>query len=217
MLVLFEDRVDAGQRLASALRPYAERPEVVVLGLPPGGVAVAFQVAEALEAPLDVLLVRRLGVPGRRELTMGALAPGGVRVLNDDVVRMLHVPLAVVNQVTQEAQQDFDRCAASYRGDRPPIALGGQTVVVVDDGCATGVRMRAALAAIQREEPAQIVVAVPTAPAPICKAFEREADAVVCLEMPHPFLGVGVWYTDFSEPTDGEVRLLLARARDRFA
>jgi predicted phosphoribosyltransferase len=210
--VLFKDRADAGERLAAALMEYARDQSVVVLGIPRGGVLVALQVAEALEAQLDVMLVRKLGVPDRPKLTMGAVAAGGVWVLNDDVVQMLHVSTAMIKQATRRAQEVLVRCGRFYRRDRPRIEVAARTVIVVDEGGATGASMRAAIAALRRQNPAEIVVALPTAPIAVCQTLEDEADAVVCLETPRPFLGIEVWYADFRPTTAEEVRALLDRA-----
>jgi putative phosphoribosyl transferase len=209
---LFQDRADAGRKLAKELSDYTGRPDVIVLGLPRGGVPVAFEVAKALDAPLDIFLVRKLGVPGHRELAMGAIASGGVRVLNKDVVQGLNVPHRTIEAVTSEEQQELERRERAYRGDRPRPDLRDRTVVLVDDGLATGASMHAAVTALQAREPARIVVAVATAPPETCAEFENEVDEVVCARTPQPFLGVGAWYEDFSQTTDEEVRTLLEQA-----
>jgi len=187
------------------------RPDVVVLGLPRGGVPVAFEVARALGAPLDVLVVRKLGVPGHEELAFGAVASGGLRVLNPEVAGGL--PPAVVDDVTARQRQELATREALYRGDRPPLDLDGRTVLVVDDGLATGASMRAAVAAIRGHGPAAIVVAVPVGAAQTCERLRSEANEVVCALTPVPFRAVGAWYEDFFPTTDEEVRSLLARAR----
>jgi putative phosphoribosyl transferase len=210
--MLFHDRSEAGRVLAAKLADYADRPDVLVLGLPRGGVPVAFEVAQALHAPLDVFLVRKLGLPGHEELAMGAIASGGVRVLNEDVVRALDVPDEVIEQATTEQQRELDRREHAYRGDRPPLDVRGRTVVLVDDGLATGSTMRAAVAALREQQPARIVVAVPVGSAETCEEFQSEADEAICARTPEPFYAVGLWYQDFSQTTDKEVRELLARA-----
>ena len=212
MLTRFRDRREAGRVLAQELAAYARRPDVVVLALPRGGVPVAYEVARALGAPLDVFLVRKLGVPGHEELAMGAVATGGVRVLNDQVVRALGIPPDVIDMVAAWEQQELARRERLYRGDRPPPDVKGRTVILVDDGLATGATMRAALAALRQQQPARRVVAVPTAAAQTCDALRTEADDVVCATTPEPFDAVGFWYEDFSQTTDDEVRELLDRA-----
>ena len=211
----FRDRQDAGRRLAEKLTAHAGRPDVIVLALPRGGVPVAYAVAEALGAPLDVYLVRKLGVPGQEELAMGALATGAVVVLNEPVVRGLGIPRDVIHAVTAWQQRELERRERLYRGERPPPEVRGQTVILVDDGLATGATMRAAVAALRKQQPARIVVAVPTAPPETCEELRTEADDVVCATTPQPFQSVGLWYEDFSQTTDDEVRELLARARRR--
>jgi predicted phosphoribosyltransferase len=213
MIRQFRDRRDAGQALAEQLAPYAGRPDVLILALPRGGVPVAYEVARALGAPLDVFLVRKLGLPGHEELAMGAVATGGVRVLNDDIVRGLGVPPPVIEAVAAWEQEELTRRERLYRGDRPPPDARGRTVILVDDGLATGATMRAALAALHRQQPARLVVAVPTAAPETCDEMRAEADDVVCATTPEPFHSVGLWYEDFSQTTDDEVRELLERAR----
>ena len=213
MIERFRDRREAGQVLADTLTAYAGRPDVLVLALPRGGVPVAYEVARALGAPLDVFLVRKLGVPGHEELAMGAVATGGVRVLNDQVVGALGIPPSVIEAVAAWQQQELARRERLYRGDRPPPDVKGRTVILVDDGLATGATMRAALAALRQQQPARRVVAVPTAASQTCNELRTEADDVVCATTPEPFDAVGLWYEDFSQTTDDEVRDLLARAR----
>ncbi len=213
----FRDRAEAGRQLAALLSGYAHRPDLLVLALPRGGVPVAYEVARALDAPLDVFLVRKLGVPGHEELAMGAIASGGVRVLNDDVVESLRLPLSIIDQVTAREQEELQRRERAYRGDRPPPDAQGRTVILVDDGLATGSTMRAAAAAVRRQQPARIVVAVPVAAASTCDTLRAEVDEVVCVLAPEPFYAVGIWYEDFSQTTDDEVRDLLARARREYA
>jgi len=212
--MIYLDRIDAGRKLAARLAAYSDHPDIVVLGLPRGGVPVAFEVAQTLHAPLDVFVVRKLGVPGHEELAMGAIATGDVRVLNDDVVRMLNVPERIIEAVTARERVELERREHAYRGDRPPLSVRARTVILVDDGLATGSTMRAALAALRRQGPKRLVVAVPIGAAETCAEFKREADDVVCAATPEPFYAVGVWYHDFSETSDAEVRELLELAAD---
>jgi predicted phosphoribosyltransferase len=209
----FRDRADAGRRLGAALRRYADRGDVLVLALPRGGVPVAAEVAQALHAPLDVFLVRKLGVPGHEELAMGAIASGGVRVLNDEVVSLLAIGPEVIERAAQAEQAELRRRERAYRDDRPPPDVRGKTVILVDDGLATGSTMRAAAEALRRLGPARIVVAVPTAAKETCDQFRDVVDEVVCVITPEPFHAVGLWYEDFEQTTDEEVRDLLARAQ----
>ncbi len=213
MLRPFRDRNEAGRLLATKLAAYANRPDVVVLALPRGGVPVAYEVAVALGAPLDVFLVRKLGVPGYEELAMGAVATGGVRVLNDQVVDRLRVPSYVIDAVAAREQQELTRRERLYRGGRPPPSVRGRTVILVDDGLATGATMHAAVKALRQQQPARIVVAVPTAATETCDELKAEADEVICAITPDPFHAVGRWYEDFSQTTDEEVRDLLARSQ----
>jgi putative phosphoribosyl transferase len=208
----FADRRDAGRQLAERLREYAGRPDVVVLGLPRGGVPVAFEVARGLDAPLDVFLVRKLGVPGQEELAMGAIASGGVRVLNADVVRSLGVSDTVLEGVAAREGEELARRERAYRGSRAPIEVPGRVGILVDDGLATGATMRAAAAALRRLGPQRLVVAVPVAAAEACAELGADADDVVCVVTPEPFYAVGLWYDDFSETTDAEVQALLRRS-----
>ena len=212
MLTRFRDRREAGQVLARELTAYAGRPDVVVLALPRGGVPVAYEVARALGAPLDVFVVRKLGVPGHEELAMGAVATGGVRVLNEQVVRALGIPPDLLDMVAARQLQELARRERLYRGEQPPPDVKGRTVILVDDGLATGATMRAALAALRQQQPARRVVAVPTAAPQTCDELRTEADDVVCATTPEPFDAVGFWYEDFSQTTDDEVRELLERA-----
>jgi predicted phosphoribosyltransferase len=212
MMTPFKDRRDAGRKLARKLLQYAGRPDVSVLALPRGGVPVAYEVALALSAPLDILIVRKLGLPGREELAIGAIASGDVRVLNQDIIRMLSVPEEVVNFVVKRESRELRRREALYRGDRPAPELRHHIVILVDDGLATGASMRAAVAGLHARKPARLVVAVPAAAVDVCGAFRHEVDDVVCYTMPDPFYGVGRWYEDFSQVTDEEVRDLLEKA-----
>ncbi len=212
--MLFRDRTDAGQALAEKLKQYADRPDVLVLALPRGGVPVGYEIARALHAPLDVFLVRKLGLPGHEELAMGAIATGGVRVLNQDVVRPLQIPDEIIDMVASQELHELERRERVYRGDRPPPAVRGRTVILVDDGLATGSSMRAAVAALRQQGPARIVVAVPVGAAETCAEIRAQADDVICACTPDPFYAVGLWYRDFSQTTDDEVRELLERAAE---
>jgi predicted phosphoribosyltransferase len=208
----FKDRRDAGQRLAQRLMHYAGHPEVVVLALPRGGVPVGYEVARALHVPLDILLVRKLGLPGREELAIGAIASGGIRVLNADIIRMLNIPLEVIDFVASRELQELQRREHSYRGDQPTLEVRDRTVILVDDGLATGASMRAAVEGMRTQHPARIVVAVPTAAKEACEAFRHQVDEIVCAQTPEPFYGVGRWYRDFSQVSDQEVRVLFEEA-----
>jgi predicted phosphoribosyltransferase len=207
----FADRRTAGTELAEHLQRYHTRDDVIVLALPRGGVPVAYEIARALEAPLDVFLVRKLGLPGRPELAMGAIASGGIRVLNDDVVRWYGVPADVIDRVAAAEQAELTRRERAYRGDHPPPQLEGRTVVLVDDGLATGSSMKAAVRAVRARHPSRIVVAVPVGAPDTCRELADCADEVVCARMPQPFTAVGLWYRDFSQTTDEEVQMLLRR------
>jgi predicted phosphoribosyltransferase len=209
----FRDRGDAGRLLAQRLHRYVGRPDVIVLALPRGGVPVGFEVARRLGAPLDVFLVRKLGVPGHEELALGAIATGGVRLLNEEIVSMAGISEQQIEAVTAREREELARRERAYRGDRPPLDLHGRTAILVDDGLATGATMRAAAAGVRRQGAAAVVVAVPAAAAETCELLATEADEVVCLTTPEPFYAVGLWYEDFSETTDDEVRELLGRAR----
>src|SRR5215469_8933817 len=205
----FLDRRDAGRQLANRLSAYAGRSDVLVLALPRGGVPVAYEVARALHVPLDVLLVRKLGVPGHEELAMGAVASGGVRVLDPEVIRVAHVTAQELEAVTETELRELGRRTAEYRGDRPFPAIRDRTVILVDDGLATGATMRAAIMALRQQHPARIVVAAPVAPPQTCEEFRAIADDVVCAVTPDPFYAVGLWYEDFGQTSDEEVRDLL--------
>jgi predicted phosphoribosyltransferase len=210
---VFRDRTDAGRQLATRLMQYAQRTDVLVLALPRGGVPVGFEVARALRAPLDVVLVRKLGLPGHEELAMGAVASGGTRVLNSSVVSALHVPEAVVDFVASRELAELERRERIYRDCRAPPDVRGRTIILVDDGLATGSTMRAAAAAMRRQAPGRLVVGVPIASPGTCGELREEVDEVVCVVTREPFYAVGVWYDDFAQLTDAEVRALLARAR----
>src|SRR5438105_8686626 len=207
----FRNRNEAGRLLAEKLTAYANRPDVLVLALPRGGVPVGYEVARALSAPLDVFVVRKLGVPGYEELAMGAVATDGVSVLNDQIVQRLRIPEYIVDAVAAREQEELARRERLYRGGRPPPDVRGRTVILVDDGLATGATMRAAIMALRQLQPARIIVAIPTASPETCEELRAEVDEVICAITPEPFLAVGHWYEDFSQTTDEEVRDLLAR------
>lgn len=208
----FKDRRDAGKKLAQKLSAYSGKPDILVLALPRGGVPVAYEVALALSAPLDVFIVRKLGLPGREELAMGAVASGGVRVLNGDIVRMLSIPEEVINIVVKRELRELQRREELYRGNRPTPEVRERTILLIDDGLATGASMRAAIAGLRAQNPARIVVAVPAAAPEACEAFQAEVDEIVCAITPEPFYGVGRWYEDFSQVTDEEVRMFVEEA-----
>ena len=208
----FRDRADAGRVLAEELIRYAGRDDVVVLALPRGGVPVAYQVARALRVPLDVFLVRKLGVPGYEELAMGAIASGGVTVLNEAVINALEIAPELIEETAAREQSELQRRELAYRGDRPSLGVTGKTVILIDDGLATGSTMRAAIAALRKLRPARIVVAVPTSAASTSEEIRGLADSCVCAQTPEPFHAVGLWYDDFSQISDEEVCTLLERA-----
>jgi putative phosphoribosyl transferase len=211
--VVFDDREHAGRILAQRLRHYAGRDDVLVLALPRGGVPVAFEVAKALRAPLDVFLVRKLGAPGHEELAMGAIASGGVRVINHEVVDALGIRPSAIESTAAREERELKRREQAYRGARPAPQVEGRTVILVDDGLATGSSMRAAVAALRQQKPARIVVAVPVAAPSTCEEFRAEVDEIVCATTPEPFLAVGRWYHDFAQTSDEDVRALLERAQ----
>jgi len=210
--MLFHDRSAAGQILAKYLAHYRHRPDVLVLALPRGGVPVAFEVARALDAPLDVFLVRKLGVPGHEELAMGAVASGGVRTLNPDVVEPLHIPQHIIDRVAQREQLELDRQQRAYRHGRVEPEMANRIVILVDDGLATGSTMRAAVEALRKQRPRRIVVAVPVGAADSCAELRAKADEVVCAICPRHFNSVGSWYQDFQQTPDQTVQNLLDRA-----
>jgi putative phosphoribosyl transferase len=212
MLKPFRDRAEGGRRLAEKLGKYAGRPDLLVLALPRGGVPVAFEVSQALGARLDVLVVRKLGVPGSEELAMGAIASGGAWVLNNRLIETLQPSIRMIQKAATRELQELTRRERIYRGDRQVLEVRGCTVILVDDGLATGSTMRAAVAAVRRLRPARLIVAVPTAALSTCRELEKEVDECVCVITPDPFQAVGVWYEDFSQTTDDEVRDLLERA-----
>ena len=211
---IFQDRADAGRFLATKLDKFAKRTDVVVLGLPRGGVPVAYEVARKLNAPLDIFVVRKLGVPGHEELAMGAIASGGVRVLNQEVLSHLHIPDDIIALVVDNEQRELERREREYRGDHAPLDLRGRVVILVDDGLATGSSMHAAVQAVRQSEPSRIVVAVPVGARETCESFQNEVDTMaICAITPEPFQAVGSWYADFSQVTDEDVQKLLDRSR----
>jgi predicted phosphoribosyltransferase len=208
----FKDRAEAGRVVAAYLERYEGNPGLLVLALPRGGVPVAYEVAQALHAPMELFLVRKLGVPGHEELAMGAIATGGVAVLNNSVVEGLGIPDEVVSEVAAREREELERRERVYRDGRPPPHVAGRIAILVDDGLATGSTMRAAVAALRGLQPSRIVVAVPVGSAETCMALRQEADEVVCARTPEPFHAVGLWYEDFRPTSDDEVRDLLSRA-----
>jgi putative phosphoribosyl transferase len=210
--MLFRDRAEAGAFLARKLAAHAGRQDTVVLALPRGGAPVAFEVAKSLNVPLDVFIVRKLGVPGQEELAMGATATGKVRVLNQHIITALGISEELVDSVIAKEERELERREELYRGDRPPCQIEGKTVILVDDGLATGSTMRAAVLALRRRKPARIIAAVPVAAVSTCEEFKDEVDEIVCATTPKPFYAVGQWYENFSQTTDAEVQELLRRA-----
>ena len=215
MLTQFRDRKEAGKLLAAQLAAYANQQDVIVLALPRGGVPVGFEIAQALHVPLDVIVVRKLGVPGQEELAMGAIATGGIRILNKDVVQFLNIPDEVIDHVTAHELQELERREHRYRGEHPAYDISGRKVILVDDGIATGATMHAAVAAIKQRHPSRIIIAVPTAAHSTCDEFAAEVDEVICVIRPEPFIAVGYWYRQFSQTSDEEVRSLLEQANQR--
>ena len=210
----YRDRADAGRQLATLLASYVDRDDVVVLALPRGGVPVAFEIARALRAPLDVFLVRKLGVPGHPELAMGAIASGGVRVLSHDIIGQLDVMPEEVDAVTEREGVELDRRDRMYRGDRPATPLAGRTVIIVDDGLATGATMEAAIQAVRQSNPARVIVAAPVGAAETCQRLRALADEVVCASIPDYFQAVGLWYERFDQTSDEEVIALLTKVAE---
>jgi len=208
----FIDRRDAGRVLASRLTKYAGRDDVIVLALPRGGVPVAYEVASALGAPMDVFLVRKLGTPGHRELAMGAIASGGVRVLNEDVVHWYGISASAIERIAREEQEELERRERAYRDDRPPSDFTNKAVILIDDGLATGSTMRAAAQAVRARRPARVVIAVPVGAPQTCAELAAVADEVICVRMPEPFSAVGQWYLNFNQTDDDEVRDLLQKS-----
>lgn len=212
MATKFRDRTEAGQLLAVQLQDYANRPDALVLALPRGGVPVGYEIAKALNLPLDVCLVRKLGAPGQEELAMGAIAPGGIMVLNHEVLRSLEISRQSVMQVAEIEKQELDRRMRTYRGDRPAPQIRDRLIILVDDGIATSATLRAAITTIRRQQPQGIVVATPVAPASVCEALRTVVQAVVCLSTPDPLHSIGLWYDNFSQTSDEEVCRLLQQA-----
>ncbi|MGA7853812.1 MAG: phosphoribosyltransferase [Candidatus Acidiferrales bacterium] len=210
--MIFTNRSEAGQRLAQQLNKYANRHDVIVLGVPRGGVPVAFEIATALGAPLDVFVLRKLGVPGHEELAFGAIGSGGVRVLDPELIQVLGLSPLDIELVTAAEKQELKRRERAYRGGCPPLDVKGWTVILVDDGIATGSSIRAAIRALRQMSPARLVVATPVAPASTCNRLRPEVDELVCVETPEHFYGVGQFYDDFSQVSDEEVKHLLDRA-----
>jgi putative phosphoribosyl transferase len=212
MLQGFQDRKEAGRLLAEKLGAYADRSDVIVLALPRGGVTVGFEVAQALHAPLDVVIVRKLGVPGQEELAMGAIATGGLRVLNDPVVQELRISDTEIEAVAAKERLELERRERIYRGGRPAPEIAGRSAILVDDGIATGTTMRVAIAALKKQQPSRIVVAIPVAPRSTCKHLRSQVDELICLLSPQDFMAIGVWYANFAQVADEEVCELLDRA-----
>lgn len=210
--MIFRDRKDAGRQLAKVLIAYRDKPNTIVLALPRGGVPVAFEVCAELRLPLDMMLVRKLGVPHHEEFAMGAIAEGGVQVLNEDVVHSLSIADAVIADVVAKESDELKRRSEVYRHGRPAPDLNGRTIILVDDGCATGANMKAAVAAAEKQHAGRVVVAVPVASQSSYEVLKTIADEVICLELPEQFLGVGSFYRDFSQTSDGEVKTILKRS-----
>ena len=211
MVTSYLDRFDAGRKLAPLLSRYAGN-NTLILALPRGGIPVGYEVARALQAPLDVILVRKLGVPGQEELAMGAIASGGVRVISEDVLQALRIPDRSIAEVAANEEHELQRQERAYRGDRPVPDVGSRTVVLIDDGLATGATMRAAVLVLRAQHPGRVIVAVPVAPRETCDALRREADEVICALTPESFIAVGEAYENFSQISDEEVRDLLQRS-----
>ena len=213
MKLPFTNRAAAGQVLAAALATYRDQKNILVLALPRGGVPVAYEVASALGAPLDLVLVRKLGVPGQRELAMGAIASDGTKVLNREIIKSLQITHEDIERVQREEEQELARREQTYRGDQVRLEIQGKTIILVDDGVATGATMRAAVSLLRTQNPGRIVIALPVAPAEVIDLLRREADEVICLHCPEPFLAIGCWYQEFTQVSDREVCDILARAR----
>ena len=216
-MIKFKNRSEAGRFLAAQLSAYANRSDTLILALPRGGVPVAFEVAMALGAPMDVYLARKLGVPGQEELAMGAIASGGVRSLNNDLIRILGIPDQLIDEITARETLELERRERLYRDGRSEQSPRGRVAILTDDGLATGATMRAAVKGLRHQQPAEIIVAVPVASIQSCEELRDEADEVVCGLTPEPFYAVGLWYEDFSQTTDEEVRDLVARAAQRYS
>ena len=210
----FLDRRDAGRQLAFKLVKYADRKDVILLALPRGGVPVAYEVANILKAPLDVFIVRKLGLPGKEELAIGAIASGGTRILNEDIVHTLHIDPSTIDEITERERLELQRRERQYRGDRPAPEVRGRTVILIDDGLATGASMMAAVHALRTRQPAQIIVAVPVAAPQAIRLLQSKVDEAVYVIAPEFFEGVGKWYEDFSQITDEEVQILLSNMKN---
>jgi len=211
-MTLYNDRKDAGKQLAIALREYANQEDVIVLALPRGGVVVAYEVCQALNLPLDVIVVRKLGVPGHQELAFGSISIHDVTVYNDDVLSSYNLSQQAIDRVTAEQRSELHRREQVYRSKRPPLDVTGKRIILVDDGIATGATIRSAIAAIKQLKPAEIIVAIPVAPYSSCEKFQTLVDKIVCLETPYPFYAIGQWYIDFSQTSDEEVVSLMQEA-----
>ncbi len=209
----YSDRSEAGLALADRLKHYANRDDISILALPRGGVPVAYEIAKSLNVPMDVFLVRKMGAPGREELAMGAVAEGGVRVMNNDIVRALGIPDPEIERVAEREEKELQRRADAYRGDREPLEITARIAILVDDGLATGATMRSAAKAVRQKERSHVVIAVPVAPAERCSEMENEADEVICEMQPADLMAISRWYVDFAQVTDQEVRDILERAR----
>ncbi len=216
MFYLYKNRRGAGKELASSLTEYARQDDVIIVALPRGGVPVAYEIADILNVPLDVLLVRKLGVPGHEEFAMGAIAWGNVQIINQDTVQQLGISKEAIQQVIDKETQDLHRRNRLYRNDQPLPQIKGNRVIVVDDGLATGATMKAAISALRQLGANEIVVAVPVASPSTCRELGKIANKVICLRTPEPFYGVGQWYQDFSQTTDQEVENLLSHAKHKF-
>jgi putative phosphoribosyl transferase len=205
MSMRFHDRTEAGQLLAQRLKEYAHHPDVVVLGLPRGGVPIGFEIAQILAVPLDICLVRKLGVPDHPELAMGAIASGGIRVLNQSIIRELEISPQALAAITRQELQELKRREEIYRGNRPPLAVAGKILIITDDGLATGSTMWAAVMTLRQQHPQQMIIAVPVAPTDVCDELNQRVDQVICLLTPEPFRAIGCWYDDFAQLSDEEV------------
>jgi putative phosphoribosyl transferase len=214
IMSLFTDRADAGRKLAAVMDKYVAREDVAVLALPRGGVPVGYEVARRLKAPLDVFLVRTLGIPAQEELALGAVASGGVRVLNEEIVRRSNIPIDVLEVVTEREIAELKRREMAYRGDQPLASVRDKTVILVDDGLATGASMKAAVKGLWTLDPERVVAAVPVAAPDVCARFQQLVDEIICLETPEMFYGVGAWYQDFTQVSDDDVRRLLQQAKE---
>lgn len=209
MAMNYDDRYQAGRVLVDSLKNYAKRTDVIVLALPRGGVPVGYEIAHKLSLPLDIFIVRKLGVPGHEELAMGAIASGGITVLNEEVVNLLHIPTEAIDKIQKSEQNELLRRERVYRGTKPAPELLGKTIILVDDGIATGYTMRAAIAALKQKKPAKLIVAIPVAARSTCDEIAPLVDEIICPMRPVSFYAVGLWYNDFSQTTDDEVMQLL--------